>query len=405
MCSSRSVSDSISADKSSIGFDYQYYFFLWKVLCLQPNQSAGLECKDDVHTELDNDIQILYQLKHTVKKSKTTGNPINLASLDLDLWKTIFNWSKLIKDPKGGRGKPHEQIKFLQKTIFVLASNKSETKNNSVSLLIENINNGDIDCSNIVDEIKLLASKSKSGDIQKYSNEIVLLSSDVLCKFFKNIKFELGEDYIISRCHDAIKAKMIDENNVDIVFKLIDSSIKEHNFINVKENNKILISFDEFHRRYRKYFQNYQNTKLNVYDFDEKLPNGIEDLTFIKQLVEIDDFDINDTDTMIEYVSLMIKFKSNVNNWYLNGDITDLELKSLKTNSVLDWKNKWKAKYRRFDESFHNQNALELVDDMRMNKIVSDIFPNDLSISNGYLYCLSEAPDIGWRKDWEKYKK
>ncbi|MCV6022154.1 hypothetical protein OFO93_37205, partial [Escherichia coli] len=70
MDDSGKFSDATSADKSSIGFDYQYYFFLWKVLCLQPNQSVGLEYKDDVHTDLDNDIQVLYQLKHTVQKSK-----------------------------------------------------------------------------------------------------------------------------------------------------------------------------------------------------------------------------------------------------------------------------------------------------------------------------------------------
>lgn len=38
-----------SADKNEIGFKYQYYYFLWKVLSLTPNQSVGLEILDDVH--------------------------------------------------------------------------------------------------------------------------------------------------------------------------------------------------------------------------------------------------------------------------------------------------------------------------------------------------------------------
>ncbi|EJL7019586.1 hypothetical protein ACHE4L_002247 [Vibrio vulnificus] len=405
MSSVSTVSDATSADKSSIGFDYQYYFFLWKVLCLQPGQSVGLEYKDDVHTELDNDTQVLYQLKHTVQKSNSTGKPTNLTSLDLDLWKTLFNWAKIIQDPNAGRTLPNEQLKFIQKTIFVLASNKSETKRNTVALLIESITNGELEPSNVKDRFRKLTEKSQSTDIKKYSETILSLSSDVLYDFLKRVSFELNQEYIIKKCHDAIKAKMIDDKDVESAFKLIDSSIKESNFISIKANSKIIISFDEFHKKYRKYFQKFQNSELNVYEFDETLPSDMGNLTFIKQLIEIDDFDQDDLDTIIEFTSLMLKAQKNINNWYSNGELTDIELNSLKKNTLRDWKNLWRMKYRNFDESSHNALALDLVDSMRSKTITYDVLPNDLTISNGYLYYLSETPDIGWRKDWEKYKK
>lgn len=405
MSSVSTVSDATSADKSSIGFDYQYYFFLWKVLCLQPGQSVGLEYKDDVHTELDNDTQVLYQLKHTVQKSNSTGKPTNLTSLDLDLWKTLFNWAKIIQDPNAGRTLPNEQLKFIQKTIFVLASNKSETKRNTVALLIESITNGELEPSNVKDRFRKLTEKSQSTDIKKYSETILSLSSDVLYNFLKRVSFELNQEYIIKKCHDAIKAKMIDDKDVESAFKLIDSSIKESNFISIKANSKIIISFDEFHKKYRKYFQKFQNSELNVYEFDETLPSDMGNLTFIKQLIEIDDFDQDDLDTIIEFTSLMLKAQKNINNWYSNGELTDIELNSLKKNTLRDWKNLWRMKYRNFDESSHNALALDLVDSMRSKTITYDVLPNDLTISNGYLYYLSETPDIGWRKDWEKYKK
>ncbi|MEF3022387.1 hypothetical protein V4D05_14595 [Vibrio mimicus] len=405
MSSVSTVSDATSADKSSIGFDYQYYFFLWKVLCLQPGQSVGLEYKDDVHTELDNDTQVLYQLKHTVQKSNSTGKPTNLTSLDLDLWKTLFNWAKIIQDPNAGRTLPNKQLKFIQKTIFVLASNKSETKRNTVALLIESITNGELEPSNVKDRFRKLTEKSQSTDIKKYSETILSLSSDVLYNFLKRVSFELNQEYIIKKCHDAIKAKMIDDKDVESAFKLIDSSIKESNFISIKANSKIIISFDEFHKKYRKYFQKFQNSELNVYEFDETLPSDMGNLTFIKQLIEIDDFDQDDLDTIIEFTSLMLKAQKNINNWYSNGELTDIELNSLKKNTLRDWKNLWRMKYRNFDESSHNALALDLVDSMRSKTITYDVLPNDLTISNGYLYYLSETPDIGWRKDWEKYKK
>ena len=40
-----------AAETKSIGFDYQYYFFLWKLLSLETGESVGLEVKDDVHTQ------------------------------------------------------------------------------------------------------------------------------------------------------------------------------------------------------------------------------------------------------------------------------------------------------------------------------------------------------------------
>lgn len=69
MVSKKTQSEKISSEKKSIGFDFQYYFFLWKLLSLKEGESVGLEVKDDVHTELDNDFHIYYQVKHTTQKN------------------------------------------------------------------------------------------------------------------------------------------------------------------------------------------------------------------------------------------------------------------------------------------------------------------------------------------------
>ena len=69
MLKEKSFSDKTSADDKSIGFDYQYYYFLDRILNLKMGQSVGLEVKDDVHSELNADFNILFQVKHTVQKS------------------------------------------------------------------------------------------------------------------------------------------------------------------------------------------------------------------------------------------------------------------------------------------------------------------------------------------------
>ena len=104
MSKEKTHSEKTAAETKSSGFDYQYYFFLWKVLSLKKGESVGLEVKDDVHTELDNDEQVFYQIKHTVQ-TKSDGSSANLKTSDTDLWKTLSNWAQVISDKNDNRDK------------------------------------------------------------------------------------------------------------------------------------------------------------------------------------------------------------------------------------------------------------------------------------------------------------
>lgn len=81
------IYDLTSADSKIVGFEFQYFYFIYKLLHLQEGEKIGYESKDDVHIDTSN-LQILFQLKHTVNK-KSDGTPVNLTDLDMDLWKTI----------------------------------------------------------------------------------------------------------------------------------------------------------------------------------------------------------------------------------------------------------------------------------------------------------------------------
>ena len=54
--------DKTSAEDRSIGFDYQYYYFLSKLLNSKKGQVLGLKVMDDVHSELDDNTKFLVQL-------------------------------------------------------------------------------------------------------------------------------------------------------------------------------------------------------------------------------------------------------------------------------------------------------------------------------------------------------
>ena len=148
----RTHADKTSAEKKSIGFDFQYYFFLWKLLTLNKGQSVGLEVKDDVHTELEDDIQIFYQVKHTLQLN-ASGDPINMTSADKDLWKTLYNWTKVITDENADRQTISKQLEFVKKSHFVMWSNKGLSDSNSIIQNIESLQTRDIDINEFITEV------------------------------------------------------------------------------------------------------------------------------------------------------------------------------------------------------------------------------------------------------------
>mgnify|MGYP006293583723 CR=1 FL=1 len=210
--------DKTAAEKKSVGFDYQYYFFLWKLLSLKPGESVGLEMKDDVHTELDNNIQIFYQIKHTIK-TKSDGAPANLTALDEDLWKTLSNWSKIISDKNDNRITKNQQIDFLKKTSFVLASNKSSVDSNDVINMISDLQNNKIDIEKIREELLDFQKKTENSTIKSHISDILELDNEVLNNFLLKTFFELNENDLIQKCKNEILGDKIPRTKIADVLR------------------------------------------------------------------------------------------------------------------------------------------------------------------------------------------
>ena len=254
MVSKKTQSEKISSEKKSIGFDFQYYFFLWKLLSLKEGESVGLEVKDDVHTELDNDFHIYYQVKHTTQKN-ADGSPINLRNSDVDLWKTLSNWSKIISDQNDGRMCVDSQLKFLTKTCFVIFSNKSKSDTVEILNCINQHRLSPDFCDKIKECLKTTIEGITDTILQGYINDILDLDDEVLSCFFKNVSFDLSETDIIDKCKSAIISDKVEKRRVDEVFSSIDSAIRLDNFIRINTGDKIQISFDEFYKNFRRYYE------------------------------------------------------------------------------------------------------------------------------------------------------
>jgi hypothetical protein len=397
MVKQKIFSDRTSAADKAIGFDYQYYYFLYRVLKLGKGQSVGLEVKDDVHTDLANDHQILIQLKHTTQQ-KTDGSLKNLTTFDPDLWKTLSNWSKVITDNDAGRNSEEARLDFIDKTDFMLVTNKSQTSSCRFFSVIDSIDTAR-------QQLELLNSESKSKPIQDYIQDVLNLSDRVLAAFLRNIHVEFDVNEVIELCKDAIIEHHVREERVEQLFSDLDSRIRQDNFISIRNGEKIVISFSDFSRKYRRFFDLARSSDLRVTPYYKALPTNLKDQTFIKQLFDIGDVKDNDVERMSNYTRYMLTVKTNLFQWQMNGELTEDEVNKFNDEAKIRWDNKFRSTHRRQDGTNFIELALEVLDAMRTEKLMFVSQPMGTEFNNGEYYYLSDIPEIGWHHEWEKRYK
>lgn len=401
MTKEKSFSEKTSAGDTSIGFDYQYYYFLLRILNLGIGQSVGLEIKDDVHTELDADFNILYQVKHTVQ-TNAAGAPIALTELDSDLWKTLYNWSQVISDKADGRGEIAAQLTFVDKTEFHLVSNKSHSKSNNFLQLVVDFHGSNGDFEPLRAHIDTLANKTQDEDIRKYILAVTQLDLTVRKKFFENVRFELELEDIIGRIKRSIREKIVDVEKIDAVFERLDSRIRSDNFLAVKNGQAIKIDFEEFAKRYAKIFDDARTKKLVYYRFEPELPQDIFAQQFIKRLLEIGAIAATDDERAVEYTKYKLRISKYLEQWVQEGNLVSDEVEDFHEDVFLRWENEFYDSFRKcanVEEVIDS--AMGLLTQLRRERFRLNETDLDTKLSNGELYYLSDIGRIGWHRDWK----
>ncbi|MBB2158182.1 hypothetical protein HLH33_18090 [Gluconacetobacter diazotrophicus] len=400
----RSRVDKTSAEDKSIGFDYQYYYFLNELLSLKSGQTASYEVLDDVHIERADGKTLLVQLKHTVQKN-AQGDPINLAKLDPDLWKSISNWCKVIVDPADGRSSVADQLVFLKNTSFLLVSNKSGNTRNSVLSSIDEFWNGTKSHVGFISDIRALKTKTKDETIKGYIDDLLNLDPGVSEAFLRNLSFGLGLDEIITRCKASILEKQIHPTRVDDVFQAVDSKLRENSFATVKAGGKISFSFEQFNLEYRRDFDKVRSEGFVIRNRNPALPANLSDQTFIKQLVDIDDIAADDVEILTKFTTLRLNFRDNVEQWIQDGDITQSDVDDLEQEADTYWENTFTSSYPRRqpppDEAAGGAAARGIVQELRKVKLPLASQELPIRMSNGGFYELSDRPVMGWLHNWK----
>lgn len=401
MALNRTFTDKTSAADKSIGFDYQYYYFLDRLLNLKSGESVGLEVLDDVHVSSSATIQLLFQLKHTTALA-ASGKPVNLASLDDDLWKTMSNWAKVICDPNDGRALRNEQLGFIRRTEFHLVTNKSWSSGNVfINVAVEFIE-GQCDLAKIRAIVQTLHDQTINADVKSHIADVLALDDIVCERFFLKLRFELGLDEIIEKVKRSIRDKFISLDDVYNVFSRLDSNIRAENFINIKAGNNIIISYDDFMTRYEKIFVSSRKKELRYENYKPVLPNDLVAQRFVKHLLHIGDIQPSELEIITEFTIQKLRLARNLLEWQRSGQMVGDEITDFHMDVQAQWRNGFRNKFRigRIPADVKGA-ALELLDSLREKrfKIAGEELVTEFS--NGELYHLSDSDAIGWHPDWE----
>lgn len=408
MTETKTIQEQHTAGAQSIGFDYQFYYFMLLALELRHGQKIGFEVKDDVHIDREDRSTILFQTKHTVLENRN-GTAQNLTTLDTDLWKTLSNWADFIKKSKGN---------YLDKHSFILATNKNENNNEFINSLVNFKSDKNIDI--ILKKLNDLKSKTKDATIQKYIENIVSLDKTKLSSFFSKISIETGVDEIIERIKNKLLELYRENHIVETIYDSLYSNLQKSKYLEIKSKQKFEITFDDFNKKFGKCFKVSTGVqKLPTRNFPILLPENPEEQIFIKQLIDVGETQTGSQD-VIKYTTLMLKFLRHYTYWSDEENfILFSETEDFKKDSISRWDNEFKAKYRQIErkissgatieslESEIKNLSIELVEYIRrLDLSIGDYLPLGVDFTNGHYYLLSNNLEIGWHFDWQnKYKE
>ena len=348
-----------TAGPIAIGFDYQFYLFMFLALKLKHGQKIGFEVKDDIHIDLADGSTILFQAKHTIQQN-IAGGVQNLTTLDIDLWKTLSNWTDFINADE-------TKVDFLNKHSFILVTNKGKNSNEFIDTLSLFKTNNDINTA--LQSIKTLENQTQDKVLKKYIKNVVSLGKRKLKSFLFKLSVETNVDGIIEKITNRLIEVYRNPKIAEAIFEKLYTNLQTAKYLDIKGKNKFEISFDDFTNKFGRCFKIASEEKpLPKRNFPILLPDedDLESQIFIKQLLDIGEVNSGSNDIR-DYTTKMLIFLRHFTYWSDKENfilLTDAE--DFKRNSIQIWKNKFKAKYRQIENQINlGTSVYELEDDIK----------------------------------------
>lgn len=399
-----------TAGSQSLGFDYQFLHFVYLLLGLKHGEKIGYEVKDDIHIEKPDGTIVLLQAKHTIQK-KSTGEAINMTTLDGDMWKTLSIWASNISSISESE---------IDKYKFILVTNKNNSDNNELINVVISYQKKEKSIQQVKDIFSKLYNKTTNEKIQGYINNVLQITDDKLDKFLSKIEFQTNTDNLLEEIKTRLKERLFQKNaaKIEVVFDSLIANLSKDKYIEIDNQGSFEMTFEDFCSKYERCFKSIFDEKpLPIRKFSFQLPSNIEEKVFIRQLTDIGDVYSGSSD-IDDYATLWLQAFNNFQYWIENSYVLSTEIDDFEKNAIRIWKNEFKSKYRAVQNRISNGEtiedmeneirtlALDLLDFIRKERLSLANTDLGVELSNGYYYLLSDEPKIGWHYDWEnRYKK
>lgn len=393
------IQEQFTAASSSIGFDYQFLYFMCLVIELKTGEKVGFEVKDDVHIEKADNSITLFQCKHSINETS------NLTSLDIDLWKTISNWVEMVNADET----------ILTNHTFCLVTNKGEGNNKFIDAL--NTYKSYEDINKLIETVKELRDKTTNEYVKGYIKNVLKLGKKNSKTFFSKLTIETKIDDLLEKIKLKIREDIKNQDLVDAVFNDLFSNLSISKYLDIKERKDFVISFSDFEKRFGKCYRvAFKDKPLPKRNFQITLPENLETQTFIKQLIDIGDID-SGSNKIYDYTAQMLQAMNQLSYWADNDFLLPTEMDEFERNAIFLWDREFGARYRNIERKIKSGTttseledeikaiAIDLVDTMRRENlpVTGELF--GVELSNGHYYSMSDKPQIGWHFEWEKKYK
>lgn len=383
-----------------VGFVYQIYYFLYRLLTIQDGETVSLEKIDDVGSETG-EKRTYFQLKHSINSKPSAVKC--MTERDTDLWKTLNMWVSIVK--KQGDGAVQRQ--WIVNSEFVIISNKN-AENNRFFELVEAYKKDDSNWDELEKFVSNQAAKEPKEESEGEEKKNIYLYTknvnDYALKkeLLKRVTVEFESDDELREKIDGViqYGKMLPEKRVPDVRYMLIGEITDSVVKGVTAYTK-----ESFYAANVSLFEDMRTRKFIPLNRKVELPERPMEQTFVKQLQGVDDPRCNNSKDVVRMTEQKLRFE---NDYHAANDASGAQMQRLfEENMHTEWKNIFVDKNRKVNilsgEEAIKEAGWDVLKEVRSVKLKYDQDEIGPAESNGCFYHFSDGktPQIGWRVDWE----
>jgi hypothetical protein len=375
-----------------LGYTLQFPRALLRLLELSPNGAVGIEIMGDVSVFSPEGNITLEE-----DKSSICSNP--LTDKSSNLWKTFFNWCKLIQE--------NNDIK-IDNTRFILYTNHSVTEDSIVKRMNDAQTQTSI--SDLKEDInRIYREISQSHVSYQYLHYLL---NDGLNTFREVImRFELvshdNTEELSKELYDAIKAKMVPDTCIKFIYEHLSGWLQNTIVTKIAKEKKPIITFSEFSHVFLSLFQDVRTKKLIDFAIDKLPSNAILQKEAQNRPVYVQQLQIIDLDSsdIIEAISDFLRAKTNRQEWIEREIVDEKSMKDFQERLLSFHSAERKCVLTAYKNySLEEQGAMIYFSCKKRGETINEMTPPDRTISGTYHF-LADQRIIGWHPNWEKIIK